>query len=323
MGWMNSDPTALSPPRDRSDAGVTEAEVHLELAPPAWAFALTNRACTEDQVRTNHGTLVVRECVGRDATLVSASLVDVGSPDRTAFHGGAIALIVTATERLRRSAHPSPVRVWNFLPGIYAAVEPGVNRYMDFNAARHAAFVSLFGVEAVRSGDLPTASCLGHNGDRMAVHVLGTLDGGRAVENPRQTPAFRYSAKYGPRPPCFARATACQFGGDRCLLVGGTASVLGEDSVHGGSREAQLAETLANLRALVARAQARDAADTPASEVLASRVYYKREVDRGWVQDALPSEFTRHSAPQFVRADICREELLLEIELLVRLEHVA
>ena len=27
------------------------------------------------------------------------------------------------------------------------------------------------------------------------------------MENPRQTPSYRYSERYGPSPPCFARAT--------------------------------------------------------------------------------------------------------------------
>ena len=44
---------------------------------------------------------------------------------------------------------------------------------------------------------------------------------GVAIENPRQTPSYHYSRRYGPRPPCFARAT--RFGS---LLFIGTPEIV-------------------------------------------------------------------------------------------------
>ena len=59
-------------------------------------------------------------------------------------------------------------------------------------------------------------------------------------------PSYRYSRRFGPRPPCFARATVLHLGaaGDAPLvLVGGTASIRGEDSVHVGNVRGQVLET--------------------------------------------------------------------------------
>ena len=143
------------------------------------------------------------------------------------------------------------------------------------------------------------------------------------VENPRQVSAFEYSSKFGPRPPCFSRAGLVEVVGERLLLVAGTASVCGEESVHAGSLEAQLRETVVNLRAVVAEARRVDGvphADDVGSclkGVRATRVYYRRREDLAWLERSLPRELVAGAEVEYVLADICRNELLVEIELLV------
>ena len=41
----------------------------------------------------------------------------------------------------------------------------------------------------------------------LMIDALSAASPGIAVENPRQIPSYRYARRYGPRPPCFARAT--------------------------------------------------------------------------------------------------------------------
>lgn len=294
------------------------------LSPPEWVAALTGREAAPDRVQTPHARagLAVSVNSGREATHVGVSLADFEPDGPAAFSSLVVAMITTAFGRLRASPHPHAARVWNFLPGIHDPLATGVNRYMVFNMARHAAFVELFGATAVRTGAVPTASCVGHGGRSVAVHVLGAGEAGQAVENPRQTPAFLYSGRFGPRPPCFSRATTSRLGGVTHLLVGGTASVRGEESMHEGDREAQLRETLTNLRAIIARARGGAPHGGDLGGIAASRVYYKRASDRAWLLDALPAAMSHHVPAELVRAEICREELLLEIELVVRLEPV-
>ncbi|MFP5287027.1 MAG: pteridine-dependent deoxygenase like protein, partial [Thermoanaerobaculia bacterium] len=137
---------------------------------------------------------------------------------------------------------------------------------------------------------------------------------GRAVDNPRQIAPYRYSRRYGPLPPCFARATVIHPPhGAPLALVGGTASIVGEQSVHPGDLERQTDETLTNLAALL-----RAAGMPEHSSALAAfrdvRVYFPdpRRVDE--LRVLLKNAFPGAESIEWVRADICRAELLVEIE---------
>ena len=101
-----------------------------------------------------------------------------------------------------------PVRFWNFVPGIHADMGDGLDRYMVFNAGRFAAFCDWFGPAATFNRHVPTASAVGIAQRRRSSSTRSaTLEAGVPVENPRQMPAYSYSRRYGPLPPCFARAT--------------------------------------------------------------------------------------------------------------------
>src|SRR5204863_3797675 len=141
-----------------------------------------------------------------------------------------------------------------------APLGPGLSRYMVFNAGR---FAALRGAGAAPgTGEdvlLPTATGVGHHQRDLLVCCLALASPGKPVENPRQVPAYRYSARYGPLPPCFARAMEVvlpsgvrRTGRTPSLLIGGTASVVGEDSLHAGDLGLQFEETCANLRSLIA-----------------------------------------------------------------------
>lgn len=210
-----------------------------------------------------------------------------------------------------------PVRIWNFLPQIRTKCGDDLDRYMVFNAGRFAALYDWYACGAAFSTSMAAATGVGHEGDDLEVHLLASASEGTPVENPLQIPAYRYSSAYGPLPPCFARATRCGgSGGLPPLLVGGTASVRGELSLHEGDVLAQTEETLANLRALVAAAQLGRGGADPLSRFDSVRVYLARdellEIVRPRVESAFAS-VGAHSIEWF-RADICRPELLVEIE---------
>ena len=161
--------------------------------PPAWAVehfadALRDRASLDDW------------------RLVSADIPDCASLDAPALERAVGDAYRALAESLRASGH-HPVRFWNFVPGIHADMGGGLDRYMVFNAGRYAAFEEWFGQAALFTRTVPTASAVGIGSGALAIHVLGGRDAGLPVENPRQVPAYRYSARYGPIPPCFARGT--------------------------------------------------------------------------------------------------------------------
>lgn len=291
---------------------------------PAWALSCVADGKTFEGVACDggRGGCEIEVCVrsGAGATLVGVTLDGVERWTRASLDAAVGRMVGVSLDVLRRSAHPEPVRLWNFLPGICEPMGEGLDRYRVFNMARHRVFASVFGEGAIRGGRLPTASCVGHAGRSIAIHALGASAASLPIENPRQVPAFAYSAKFGPRPPCFSRAGIARVDGRRLLLVAGTASVLGEESVHAGSIELQCRETMVNLETVIGAG--RGHADRRWSEGLtATRIYYRSERERPRLAQFLPREMVEGPQVEMIRADICREELLVEIEVVVDLDH--
>jgi chorismate lyase/3-hydroxybenzoate synthase len=206
------------------------------------------------------------------------------------------------------------VRFWNYLPDIRRPAAGGLDRYMVFNAGRFAACSEWLGGPDRFGRLLATASAVGWAGPDLVVHALAAREPGRPVENPRQVPAYRYSQRFGPRPPCFARATVLAGGRGTAhrptVLVGGTASIRGEESMFPGDVAAQVRETVENLCSL---ARAADPTCDP-SHFTDLRVYHPRDADRPTIAALVAPEFPNFAAVEYVRADLCRPELLVEIE---------
>jgi len=117
-------------------------------------------------------------------------------------------------------------------------------------------------------------------------------------------------------PPCFARGTVAEGTDGRVLLVGGTASVRGEESVHGSGApddlEAQIRETLANISSLIETGLGN--AGPPLERLTEVRVYHLGPRERKTSAAMLGEVLRTMAKVEFVRADICRPELLVEIE---------
>jgi chorismate lyase/3-hydroxybenzoate synthase len=216
-----------------------------------------------------------------------------------------------------------PVRFWAFVPGIHDDLGGGLDGYMVFNAGRYRAFASRFGSPTAFSRSVPTASAVGVAGDVFSLHCLGADVPGQPIENPRQVSAYHYSRRYGPMPPCFARATLLQGGADEpMVLVGGTASIIGEESHHVDVPVAQARETLVNLASVVASAVGRalpaGATDAEIRSLLTCfrelRVYYKRSDQRALFADLVHAAFAPDCRVEWCEASLCRSELLIEIE---------
>lgn len=228
--------------------------------------------------------------------------VDPGDDLEAATHRAYAAL----TAQLAAAGAPRLVRVWNLLPRLHDE-EQGLERYRRFNAGRQRALTE---AGSAAFAGAPAACALGRDGGPLSIRWLATQRPARAIENPRQVPAWRYDRRYGPRAPSFSRAMRV---GDEWLFVSGTASIVGQDSVHPGDVAAQTAETLANLRAVLAEAG-------PGFTLprLRCTVYLRDAADRPRVEPLLAAAGVRPVA--WLRADVCRRELLVEIEGHARVE---
>jgi chorismate lyase/3-hydroxybenzoate synthase len=229
----------------------------------------------------------------------------------------------TVFDALEAGAPSHPVRFWAFVPGIHDDLGAGLDRYMAFNAGRYSAFSGHFGRPTTFGRSVPTASAVGVQGDQFVLHCLAADEPGMPVENPRQVPAYHYSRRFGPMPPCFARATLLSGQSDEPLLiVGGTASITGEESRHIGHLQEQARETFRNLGSLVASAVGgklpEDATAAELGPLLSMfrelRIYHTRAGDGPAIVALVQASFPSSCRVELLQASLCRPELLIEIE---------
>ena len=197
-----------------------------------------------------------------------------------------------------------PIRFWNYLTAI-TEEEQGLERYRRFNIGRHSAFI-----ERLRQKVPPAASCLGTHHGASVIYFLAAREPAQAVENPRQIAAYAYPPVYGPCSPSFSRASLHAKGGAEILFISGTASIVGHETRHHGDLEGQIAETIENLRALITNAGTRMAR----SEDWAIKVYLRDPLYQPAVEAQLTAMFGAQSQRLYLHADICRPDLLVEIE---------
>ena len=212
----------------------------------------------------------------------------------------------TLFDTLDRVGYPALLRVWNYLPRINDDLS-GIERYRAFNIGRHEAFCNKG--RLIAEGVVPAACALGTHQGGVSISFLAGKVPGTVIENPRQTNAYRYPRKFGPRSPTFSRGILV----DDLLLISGTASIVGSQSMHPEDILRQADETLVNLETVVeqARKSGFDASDQAG---LCLNVYLRHADDYPVVRRRVEETFgnARHIA--YVMADVCRADLLVEIE---------
>ena len=282
--------------------------------PPAWAV--------------EHFAGALRTpCRPRRLALVGTDIPDCASLDAAALERAVGDAYRVVAESLGASGH-HPVRFWNFVPGIHADMGGGRDRYMVFNAGRYAAFEDgsvRRRCSPARCRRLPRSASAPARwrftrwrprrrspgrepAPGAGLPLLGALRSAAAVLRARH-----HRARLAVRPPA-ADAPV--------LLVGGTASIVGEDSLHDRDARQQALETFENLAELVAAARRQVAwrADAPTRRgppstrspncaSTSSATATRRSCAR-WS----PSGSAARRAIEFAQADLCRRELLVEIE---------
>jgi enamine deaminase RidA (YjgF/YER057c/UK114 family) len=235
--------------------------------------------------------------------------------------GGASALHTATSEAYREIfatldelAYPHLLRVWNYLPQINVDTH-GMERYRQFNSARRSALVAS-GRDV--TGNVPAACALGSvNGSPLVIYFLASREAPTAIENPRQVSAYEYPPQYGPKP-AFSRASVLRKASGSILFISGTASIVGHQTVHPGDVAAQTRETLVNIEALLGEANRVSGAPRFGLETLAYKVYVRNSADLPLIQSQLHTALGREAQVVYLQADICRQDLLVEIEAIGR-----
>ncbi|WP_296894714.1 hypothetical protein [Thiobacillus sp.] len=200
-------------------------------------------------------------------------------------------------------------RIWNYMADINA-VTHGLERYRQFNIGRQDAFIAH---HRSATGNVPAACALGLAGGPLSIAFLAGATPAVPLENPRQVSACEYPAEYGPRTPLFSRAALVHPPGQEILFVSGTASIVGYQTVHPDDVAGQCREAMANIAAVVAEANRAARSRSFALDELVYRVYVRHAADFPVIRDTLAPQLGGADV-LYVQADICRADLLLEIE---------
>ncbi len=214
-------------------------------------------------------------------------------------------------EFVQRKGYPDLVRVWNYLSDINSE-QDGMERYRRFCVGRFDAFNEISpGFEQAQ----PAATAAGLHHPGLYICFLAARGTSQPIANPRQLNPYHYPPKYSPRSPSFSRAMMKDWGAQRQLFVSGTGSIVEHQSLHAGDVVAQLAEILRNIEALLEHAA------VVSTETLrdkstdrAFKVYLRHAADLPLIQERLTQALGEGTDVLILNADLCRKELLMEIE---------
>jgi chorismate lyase / 3-hydroxybenzoate synthase len=213
--------------------------------------------------------------------------------------------------QVRALGYPHLLRVWNYFPHINLESD-GLERYQRFCAGRHRALAEgLAGFPHT----LPAGTAVGTMSGPLKIHFLASRQPGTHVENPRQVSAYEYPLVYGPRSPSFARASLRPSISGSHLLIAGTASVVGHVSVHIGDPYQQTLEIMQNLNALLTHTEQLHGITRGQWYGQALfKIYIRHPEHVAMIRDILQEQLPSHTQVLYLQGDMCRTELLLEIE---------
>jgi hypothetical protein len=221
------------------------------------------------------------------------------------------------------------VRQWNYIGNILST-EGGSQNYQIFNEVRNDFYSRYRNVKGY-----PAATGVGMKSGNVALDFcaldLKGSPGIVAVNNPDQINAYDYGQEVlkgflvreqsEKHPPKFERALIIKTGKDLHLHISGTASIIGQETIGRDDIEQQTLVTIRNLFNLTDKGYISSLLNNVSisdEKYSLIRVYIKSQKDFKIVREICDQHF-RGIPALYIEADICRDDLLMEIEAEVEL----
>lgn len=205
------------------------------------------------------------------------------------------------------------VRQWNYVPGITDInneTGKSLQHYQVFNEIRQK-YYSGFSF----NDGYPAATGIGTRNGNFDLDFFAVQKNINVVKvsmsNPKQDDAYEYHQEHLlgdtingtlKKAPLFERAKMLKTNEGSILFVSGTASIIGQETVGIGDVKKQTEITINNMNALVSN-----------NQFTHLRAYIKNEKDISIVKSVCDSYFPEVSI-SYLQADVCRNELLVELE---------
>jgi chorismate lyase / 3-hydroxybenzoate synthase len=223
---------------------------------------------------------------------------------------------ITALDLTHMLDYSKCYRMWNFVNQINEANSDGLEIYRDFCLGRANAF------EKFRFNDtaVPAATGIGSLGGGIGFYFLTSRNHQpTTIENPQQMAAYNYPRRYGPKAPKFARASYLSAYQDRAghIYVSGTASITGHETRHEGDIVKQTHLALENIGRVIGATNLWNY-DLGAGYFLGNldniKVYVRHADHIPVVRQICEQAFSPAAEVRYLNVDICRSDLLVEIE---------
>jgi enamine deaminase RidA (YjgF/YER057c/UK114 family) len=221
------------------------------------------------------------------------------------------------------------VRQWNYIPNILQTLTENENTYQNyqlFNDIRQ----YYYGIYK-RNAFYPAATGIGMEVGPVSIdfHAVQKDTSNRIIglSNPNQINAYDYGQevlvgsplieKEGKKKPLFERAKYIASPSEALIYISGTASIVGEKTIGQDDVARQTLVTINNLLNLTTKENLESAGVPPnQSHTIASdylRAYIKNPEDINTVREICEDQYGAIPV-LYVKADICRDDLLVEIE---------
>jgi len=209
-------------------------------------------------------------------------------------------------------------RQWNYIGQIFNYFNDKQN-YQEFNEVR----ANFYDRSEFQYG-YPAATGIGMNLPGVIIEACFLLSQNHeqvGVSNPLQQAAHQYSQKVligkneQRNAPRFERAKLISNHQSSEVYVSGTAAILGEDSLSELSTEEQTRQTLQIIENLIQKQNLQNYNPAIGDQYFYKnvRVYLKEGYFNQQIKEMVEKQFA-HQQPIYLTADICRDNLLVEIE---------
>ncbi|MCK3685709.1 hypothetical protein [Maribellus sp. YY47] len=216
------------------------------------------------------------------------------------------------------------IRQWNYLENILG-FDGNEQRYQAFNDVRSHYYGSVF-----EKNGYPAATGIGMNRGGVIIEFVAVKGKGfvtRPVDNPGQISAHNYSENVLVGEECsvkttpkFERARYFNYEDKKLIFISGTASITGELTVGVGDPVHQTEVTIQNIQRLYSDEVLQNLSDEKLEAKYGhARVYVKNRKDFHPIRKTFKKHFGNLPVV-YIIADICRTDLLVEIEGKVILE---
>lgn len=212
------------------------------------------------------------------------------------------------------------VRQWNYIGNI-VSYRNGKQNYQEFNDAR-----TYYYAKGAWGNGYPAATGIGAVGDCIIVGGIAFKKLGAKgvfpIDNPLQIAAHIYSksvlidsdANAMKSTPKFERAKLIETARGACCFVSGTAAIRGEESMDASSARLQTIKTIENIEYLVSKENLVRFGCKPYDlKYIKLHVFIKNAEDYDEVKRVV-EEYYPQIPIIYTIADVCRQELLVEIE---------